>query len=99
MRTMNFKKYCAVCLEAMEKSFYSRIEPIDDVSIHLPEILLWKDDATKVSATTISISAGGEKLGGFTARWYPGDRPAPAASVEIAGVKPRLDPTAPQPTA
>jgi tetratricopeptide (TPR) repeat protein len=91
MRTMNFKSYCPVCLEQMEKSFYSRLEPIDDVSVRVPEVFLWKDDATKIAASTIAITAGAEKLGGFVAKWYVDDRPAPAAAVKSAGVKTELN--------
>ena len=91
MRASGAKKYCAVCLEQVELSFYSRIEPVDDVSVRVPDVLLWKGDATRLSATAIAIAAGREKLGGFTARWYVDDRPAPASAVSSGGVKTELN--------
>lgn len=84
------RRYCAVCLERMELSFYARLEAIDDASPREPVVAVWKGDALKLSATTIAVSPAAEKLGGLTARWYVDDRPAPAGAVKSQGIKTEL---------
>jgi len=91
MRTHATKKFCAVCLEQLELSFYSRIEPIDDVNERAPDIAVWKGVAGKIAATAIAISPGGEKIGGLSARWTVDDKPAPAGAVKSAGIKTELN--------
>lgn len=82
MRETEAIRYCAVCLEQMELSFYKRIEPIDDVNVRTPHIRLWKGETRNLSATTIAISKGLRRLGGFKAQWYVDDRPAASRAVK-----------------
>lgn len=81
-------RYCAVCLEQMEKSFYERLEPIDDSSPRTSEVTIWKDEAQHFEATVIAIEAA-EKLGSFSARWFVDGKPA--AGSHATGIKTQLD--------
>jgi hypothetical protein len=88
MREPTYRRYCAVCLEQLEKRFYARLEPIDDASPRSPVLAVYRDETQKLSVTAIAIEQGGEKLGGFAARWFVDGRPVQAKS---SGIKSELE--------
>jgi hypothetical protein len=88
MRDKYGSQYCSVCLEAIEKQFYERLEPIDDFSPKESELVLWRGEPARFEATTIAIESGGEQFGSFTARWFVDGR---AVAGKSAGIKTELE--------
>src|SRR5206468_1236709 len=83
------KRYCAVCLEALEKRFYERLEPIDDFGPRQAEVAIARDEIAKFDVTALQIESGaGEKFGSFAAKWYVDGKPAQPTS---SGIKSALD--------
>ncbi len=75
MKSSSTRRFCVVCFEQMEKSFYHNVSPLDRVEPFRQSVEIFKNENRKLLAHTITTKARGEPFGALRANWYLNGRP------------------------
>jgi len=74
-------KFCLVCLEQMVRSFFKKIQPIDDQTPKTVNVFLYNNERTEFTVSALEYEAAGRPRVKLDWHWYLNNRPVqPQAS-------------------
>ncbi|MBI3724541.1 protein kinase [bacterium] len=83
MRSFRAHRFCPVCLEQLAKNLYQCLDPIEDAAPRAPEVLLWRDETTKLSGSALAVETSGEEATSVKTRWFLDGRPVSGKSAGL----------------